>query len=371
MLEYLAAGAASGVASSIVQGDMNRTLQAQQYRNQRALNEQGFKLGQLAQRQSVPNLVESAKRAGMSPLAVLGQSFTPAVSSGGEAAGASASAPNFDFVSALAAEEQVKNMRLQNDLLEREVNKGKDADNSFVISYRETLEREKSDLQKQMSESHGTNAQELQTRINDIDASLEKLKDPNYRATVGILEGYKAGAETAKKSFEIVNNFLEGKLNKDVLVKKLGNGTADILSSVPKYERDELRARIDSIRQVIAESESKEKLNDQTVLKLQADITALGQQVLRANLNDPNFLKYMFGKDSEEYKNWSETDFREKAYQVGTAVVSSVAGGGSIAVLNHGLRMIERNKVEELPQNTNPHPAGYQGNSPFPNAYGN
>ena len=101
MLEYLAAGAASGVAGSLVQGDMNKAAQARQYRNQRALNQQGFQLSQLAQRQSASNLVESAKRAGLSPLAVLGQQFTPAVSSGGEAAGVSASAPNFDSDSAI------------------------------------------------------------------------------------------------------------------------------------------------------------------------------------------------------------------------------------------------------------------------------
>lgn len=340
MLEYLAAGAGEGAANSILGNTLgyynNVNLQRQQFNNQKKLNKQGYELAQMAQRNSASNLVESAKRAGLSPLAVLGQAFTPAVSSGGEAAPAHFdTAPmNLGIVETVLAAKQAEHQDLENQKLRTEVNRMKDEDDSFVIGYRQNLEREKADLQDQMKSGKGDKSA-LENRVAEIDASIKKLDDPKYSGTVGILEGYKKSAEQSKASFDIVNNFLQGKLDKDVLVKKLGNGTASVLATVPKAERAQLRQNIEHVKQLVAESESKESLNDQTVQKLQVDIEAIGNQILHANLNDPNFIKYMFGEDSEIYKNWASTDRRERAYKIGEAVVSGIATGGALGLINH------------------------------------
>lgn len=341
----LAGSAFSGIAGSTIGSilgyGMNANLQRQQFQNEKALMQKSFEYGQRAQENAAANLVRGAKAAGLSPLAVLGQSFSAAQGPSGNAVGASVAAPNVDLSGMMLAASQARLANAEAKNKELTVKHRLDADNAFVETYRGMLQREKVDILDQLKNSKG-DPSNLNTRLAEIDASLDKLKDPNYSATVGIMEGYKAGAETAKYNFDIVNNFLQGKLDKDILVKKLGNGTADILATVPSAERADLVARIKHAKQLIAESESKEKLNDETVLKLQAEITAIGNQLLHANLNDPNFIKYMFGEDSEMYKNWDATDKRDRAYKVGQAVLEGIATGGAIGVMNHGLRMLEK-----------------------------
>lgn len=380
MLEYLAAGAGEGAANSILGNTFgyhnNVNLQRQQFNNQKKLNKQGYELAQMAQRNSASNLVESAKRAGLSPLAVLGQAFTPAVSSGGEAASAhfDSSPVHLGIVESVLAAKQAEHQDLENQKLRTEVNRMKDEDDSFVIGYRQNLEREKADLQDQLKSGKGDKSG-VENRIAEIDASIKKLDDPKYSGTVGILEGYKKSAEQSKASFDVVNNFLQGKLDKDVLVKKLGNGTANILATVPKVERAQLRQNIEHAKQLIAESESKESLNDQTVQKLQVDIEAIGNQLLHANLNDPNFIKYMFGEDSEIYKNWESTDRRERAYKVGEAVLSGIATGGALGVINYSLRSFKKRSENSNGNSLNPevnhspHSRSSSNGNPFPYIY--
>lgn len=380
MLEYLAAGAGEGAANSILGNTLgyhnNVNLQRQQFNNQKKLNQQGFELAQMAQRESASNLVESAKRAGLSPLAVLGQAFTPAVSSGGEAATAhfDAAPMHLGLVETVLAAKQAEHQELENQKLRTEVNRMKDEDDSFVIGYRQNLEREKADLQDQLKFGKGDKSA-VENRIAEIDTSIKKLDDPNYSGTVGILEGYKKSAEQSKASFDIVNNFLQGKLDKDVLVKKLGNGTASVLATVPRAERAQLQQNIEHVKQLIAESESKESLNDQTVQKLQVDIEAIGNQILHANLNDPNFIKYMFGEDSEVYKNWASTDRRERAYKIGEAVVSGIATGGALGLINHSLKSLNNKRQQNSGNvlnsevNHSPHSHSSNNGNPFPYIY--
>lgn len=337
MLEELAFGAGVGTASAGVGSALsyfgNKALQEQQYQNQQKLMNKSYALGQSAQRASASNLVQGAKAAGLSPLAVLGQSFSAAQGPSGEASGASMQVPTPDIAGAVQA---VANARLANseaDLKQKELSRENDADNAFVVTYRQSLERELADLKDQQK-----NGADVSGRIAEVEASIAKLDDPNYAGTVGILKGIQSGADYNKANFDVVNNYLNGRLDKQVLIKKFGNGTADALANIPVQNQKKMAEDIKYVQQLIAESESKEKLNDQTVLEAQAKIQQIGNDILHANLNDPNFIKSFYGEKSPEWKNWTDTQWREEAFRVGEKVIEGVATGSALAVVNQGFK---------------------------------
>ena len=80
------------------------------------------------------------------------------------------------------AAKQAEHQDLENQKLRTEVNRMKDEDDSFVIGYRQNLEREKADLQDQMKSGKGDKSA-LENRVAEIDASIKKLDDPKYSGT--------------------------------------------------------------------------------------------------------------------------------------------------------------------------------------------
>lgn len=314
------------------------------YERQKNLMIKKRKMDQAAAINAYPNMVQSMRMAGLNPAAASGQSpiAFPAASASADFAGTMPINPQVDLVAAQLDKLNAEKENVQEDTRsKRNTNDITDAANDAAAqTWVSSIDREIKDLEGQLSKTtDSAKRDELQARIGQLTDSKAAISDPDFRGALGIAQGFKSGAEGAKANFDIVNNYLQGKLDQNVLAKKLSNGTADILATVPHVEREQLRTNIEHIRQLIAESESKEELNDQQVFKLQTEIEQIGDIVLRARLSDENFLRTMAKEapTAAERKAWegrldnlTDTEFRKLKYDVGSGIVKGLATGGAI-----------------------------------------
>lgn len=215
------------------------------------------------------------------------------------------------------------------------------ANDASAQSYIETIDREISDLNTELRklDEDSDKYQEISDRIKTLEDSKAKVQDPNFRGALGLAEGLKSGAEGSKARFDAIISYLNGSRDAAVARKQLGNGTVDALARMPVLQKRKLAQDIEHVKQLIAESESKEELNDKQVEKLTAEIESIGNQILLARLNDENFLRTMAkeAETQEERKAWegrldnlTDTEFRKLKYDVGAGVIKGVATGGAL-----------------------------------------
>lgn len=285
--------------------------------------------------------VEGARMAGLNPAMLNGQQ--PAVQSVSQG-----SAPQGENVELnpqdMLLMAQVDNIKAQTNKTKEEteqvhkVNEITDtANDAAKATYLEHLDRQIADLTDQASKFKPGSKEydSLMDRVDQLNASKEKVNDPAFVGALGIAQGMKSGAESVKADFDAVNGFLNGRLDKNVLLKKnMDPGIVDAIASMPKLQKEHLAQSIEQIKQAIAESESKEELNDKTVEKIQKEIESIGNEMLHRNLSDPVYIRTHYGVDSKEWKAWTDQQWRDNAFKVGTAVLQGVATGGAIGAAN-------------------------------------
>lgn len=227
------------------------------------------------------------------------------------------------------------------------------ANDAAAATYIQGIDRELTDLNAELRkiDENDPRYKEIEDRIAMLNDSKAKVNDPLFVGALGIAQGIKSGAEAQKANFDAVNNYLKGRIDRDVLERQLKDPSIrNALAKLPREQYREIMARINNIKQLTAESESKEALNDQQVLKLQADIEQIGDTVLRARLSDENYVRNMISDCKRRLKNnpndvdaqqelkiWengldnlTETEFRKLKYDVGAGIVKGVATGGAI-----------------------------------------
>lgn len=262
-------------------------------------------------------------------------------------------------------EEEAEGVKKQNEITDT-------ANSAAAVTYVEGIDRELTDLNAQLRKIDENNPRyaEIEKRISMLEASKAKVNDPSFVGALGIAQGIRSGSDAQKSNFDAVNNYLKGRIDKDVLERQLKDPSIrNALAKLPREQYREVMTRIDNIRQLIAESESKEELNDQQVEKLRVDIEQIGDTMLRSRLSDENYVRNMISdckrrlknnpndKDAaQELKIWeggldnlTDTEFRKLKYDVGAGVVKGVATGGAIGgvsslankILNGGKGKVE------------------------------
>lgn len=297
------------------------------------------------------NTVQGMKMAGLNPAIANDSQPVQAspVSKGSGAKGENVELSPQD----LLIQAQAKNLDAQTEKIKEEAGAEKrknditDTSNDAAkATYLEHIDRQVAELTDEAGKLKKDSAEygRLMDRIDQLNASKEKVKDPKFVGALGIADGIRSGAEAVKSDFDVINNFLRGKMDKEVLVKKFGKNVAEDLARMPKLQRQQLEETITHIQQMVAESESKEKLNDQTVLKLQQDIMNLGNEMIHRNLADPVWIRTHLGEDSKEWKAWTDQQWRDNAFKVGTSILQGVATGGALGAVNSMLNGTVGNK---------------------------
>lgn len=278
--------------------------------------------------------VEGARMAGLNPAMLNGQQ--PAVQSVSQG-----SAPKGENVELNPADmllmAQKENLEANTEKTEAEAKaqeKANDitdtANDSVVQGVVQDLSKEYEDLEQSLAKLKPDTVEynKVQGRMHQISKMLDKVNDPSFKGALGIVKGTEAARENTKHRMGILNEYLNGRISNSVAEKELGNGTIDALARMPKLTRQKLSADIDAVKQQIAESESREELNDKTVEELTAKITQIGQEILQQRVNDPNLIKELFGVDSKEWKNYTDTEWRKFGFEVGKTIVT---GGALLA----------------------------------------
>lgn len=340
------AGFAAGIGTGIVNNMMARDAANLSYRRQLGMMEKQNAMN-MANARSMPEVqVHGLRMAGFNPAMITGagNQAAPTVSQG------NVDMPQtipFNAQDALVMA-QIENVKANTDKTreeERGVKNANDitdvANDAAAQSYIETIDREITDLNAEMRKvDEGSDKyQQMADRINTLEESKAKVQDPNFRGALGLAKGLKSGAEGSKARFDAIVSYLNGSRDAAVARKQLGNGTVDALARMPVLQKRKLSQDIEHVKQMIAESESKEELNDKQIEKLTADIESIGNQILLARLSDENFLRTMAkeAETPEERKAWegrldnlTDTEFRKLRYDVGAGIIKGVVTGGTI-----------------------------------------
>lgn len=260
--------------------------------------------------------------------------------------------------------EETRGVKQANDITDA-------ANSAAATTYIQGLDREITDLNAQLRklDENDPHYAEIEKRIATLEASKAKVNDPNFVGALGIAQGIRSGAEAQKANFDAVNNYLQGRIDRDVLERRLKDPSIrNALAKMPREQYRELMARINNIKQLTAESESKEALNDQTVLKLQTEIEQIGDLVLRSRLSDENYMRDMVKAAEEavkadpnnaeaqnELKFWkngleslTDTEFRKLKYDVGAGVVKGIATGSALGTAGGLANKILNGKTKDV-----------------------
>ena len=225
--------------------------------------------------------------------------------------------------------EEERGIKQKNDIVDT-------ANNAAVQGYLAQWNREQEDLEKAREGMDPDSEQynKLTARIKELEKMKGEVTDPGFAGALGIVEGTKAAGDNAMHNLRILGEYLKGAMSNAVAQKQLNNGTVDALASMPKLAKEKLAEDIEHVRQSIEVLKSQKDLNEEQVNKLKAEIQSIGDAVLRANLNDPNMIKSRYGVDSKEWKNWTDTQWRNAAFDVGKGIVQGAALGGGLGMVN-------------------------------------
>lgn len=349
MLASLAAGAAiTGVNNMLSEYHANKA-----HERQLELMEKQNAMNRVNALSAYSTQVHGMRMAGLNPASLEGAGNPNVAAPVSQGSAAQAENVQLDPMN-LLLNAQVRNVEAQTNKTNQEaeavakVNQQTDAANDAAkASYLEHLERQIADLTDEAAKlPKGSKEYEhIMDRIDKLNASKERVNDPQFVGALGIAQGIYSAAEAVKADFDTVNNFLRGRMDKKVLIKQgMDPGTVDSLAGMPRYAKEHLVASIDNIKQNIAESESREKLNDQQILKLQQDILNIGNEILHRNLNDPVWIRTNLGEDSKEWKAWTDQQWRDNAFKVGTSVLQGIATGTTLGAVSKFLTPVQQPK---------------------------
>ncbi len=260
-------------------------------------------------------------------------------------------------------EEETEGVKKQNEITDT-------ANNAAVRGYLSGWNREQEDLEAALKKMKPDTPEynKAKGRIEEIEKMKGQIVDPTFRGALGIATGTEAAKDETKNRMSILHEYLIGAMNNSVAERKLGNGTVSALAGMTVAEKKKLDQDIEKVKQDIAESESKEKLNDQTVLKLKEDVIEIGDRVFRAQLNDRVYARYQINRykamdpktvvDEEHgitaeqmLKVWegnfdalNNEQWRNAAFEVGKSVITGAATGGAIGAANSVLNQVGKGK---------------------------
>ena len=310
------------------------------------------------------NAVQGAKLAGLNP-AMMGQTNPQAAT---VSQGTAAKAENVELNAAnaltLAQAKQIEAETAKTDAETQAIQNTNDewnaANDAAKTGIMQDFNTEIEDLEKTLKNTKPDteNYNKISGRINEVRKMRDRLSDDSYRGAVGILKGTSAARGNTKERMGILTEFLNGVIDRSVALKKLDNGTVDALAEMPTLTKNKLAKDIKHVDQMIAESESKEKLNDQTVNLMAKQIEKIGQDILDFQLSNENYVRFMAEFATKEVKdkdgnvirtepdeakrelykkhilnNLTDTEKRKWAYDTGSKVISGVATGGTAGAI--------------------------------------
>lgn len=315
------AGAAVGGFETALQYKLNADEAKKAFERQQKLLRQEYDYNQLAQKESAANLVESAKRAGLSPVAVTGQSFSPAGASASGVSAAQVSKPELSPDKVVNAMDlmgaQVANLKAQNSNIAADT-RGKEIDNA-----------RKEDADSVVNENFRSHFQAIVDKfsklgidVSDLENKIDEIDSGDRKYTVGALmtnelfERYRAKFNENLPSYD--------KAYLDTIVANLRANNEKLWTALEQKDIAEFRKLKNEVVNVYEQTQklvTSQKLDNAQVAKLEQEIKEITQRMRQAVANDPN-LALEVG-DIDAFERYMLMDVYNRALDFGAGILNA------------------------------------------------
>lgn len=333
-----AAGVAAGVGETLLQHDLNERSAEKAFQRQQKLLRQEFDYNQKAQRNSVVNMRKSAEDAGLSPLALLGQGFSPAGASASGVSAASVSKPDlrpdrttaqFDQMAAQTAvlQKQLDDIQAGIDLKNSQKENVDEDTESKKLGNEQTRDanqaanenmREHIQGMKDLYKSLGIDTSALDAKLDDIDTGARVYTQGAIRLN-NEFEKYR------KDLLENVPRYEQANFDYKVAeLKKNNPKIAEAIATLPLSEQGKLEADITKIYSEAYKLQTAAQLDAQKIDEIQTNIKALVQHMKSEYLSDPRLM--LADDDYAHFASWLGMDVYEKGMSVLQSLIQMRSG---------------------------------------------
>lgn len=360
-----AAGVAAGVGETLLQHDLNERSAEKAFQRQQKLLRQEFDYNQKAQRNSVVNMRKSAEDAGLSPLALLGQGFSPAGASASGVSAASVSKPDlrpdrttaqFDQMAAQTAvlQKQLDDIQAGIDLKNSQKDNVDEDTESKKLGNEQTRDanqaanenmREHLQGLKQLFESLGADASSIDAKIDDIDQGVRVYTQGAIRLN-SEFEKYR------KDLLENVPRYEQTNFDYKVAqLKKNNPQIAEAIASLPVSEQDKINAEITKIYADAFKAQTSAQLDAHKINEIETNVKALTQRMKSEYLRDPRLM--LSDSDYAHFASWLGMDVYEKGMNTLQALIQMRSGQAGAQLLQDA-KQSGAEKLEQMKQEGRP-----------------
>lgn len=332
------AGAGAGVGETYLQYKLNEKSAEKAFQRQQKLLREEYDYNQQAQRNSISNMRKSAEDAGLSPLAILGQGFSPAGASASGVSAASVARPNlrpdstaarFDQTNAQVAvmQKQLDDIQASIDLKKSQKDnvdadtEGKNLDNASNRDANAAANedmREHFEVLKDLYSSLGIDTSDIEARLDDIDKGVRVYTQGAIRLN-SEFEKYR------KDLLENVPRYEQTNFDYKVARLKANNPKiAEAIATLPVSEQHKIDADIVKIYSEAYKLQTAAQLDAQKIDEIQTNIKAMVQRMKSEYLRDPRLM--LADEDYAHFASWLGMDVYEKGMSVLQSLIQMRSG---------------------------------------------
>lgn len=350
------AGAAAGGAETYIQYKLNQKEAQKAFERQQKLLRQEYDYNQKAQRNSVANMVQSAKDAGLSPVAMTGQSFSPAGASASGVSAASVSRPELspDRTMAQNAQvaqqvdlmgQQIKDLQASIDLKEAQKNNVNESTRGTRI---DNMHKEDADMavHENMREHLVGLSDALKKLGQDttwIDQKIQDIDNGDRSYTTGALQANKLFEEYRRSHTANIPVYSEAQFQYKIAeLKRQNPKIAEAIATLPVSERGKLEADIVKLYAEAYKLQTSAQLDASNIDYLETQSKSLVQRMKSEYLRDPRLM--LSDEDYAHFASWLGMDVYEKGMSVLQGLIQARAG----ALNSEALQEMKQEGAETL-----------------------
>lgn len=332
------AGAGAGAGETYLQYKLNEKSAEKAFQRQQKLLREEYDYNQQAQRNSISNMRKSAEEAGLSPLAILGQGFSPAGASASGVSSASVARPNlrpdataarFDQTNA-----QVAVMQKQLDDIQASIDlKKSQKDNVDADTESKDLEnasnRDANQAANENMREHLVGLKELFKSLNvdtsSIDAKIDDIDKGVRVYTQGAIRLNSEFEKYRKDLLENIPRYEQANFDYKVAeLKKNNPKIAEAIATLPISEQDKIEAEITKIYSEAYKLQTSAQLDASKIDEIETNIKAMVQRMKSEYLSDPRLM--LKDEDYASFASWLGMDVYEKGMSVLQSLIQMRSG---------------------------------------------
>lgn len=350
------AGVGAGVGETYLQYKLNEKSAEKAFQRQQKLLREEYDYNQQAQRNSISNMRKSAEEAGLSPIAILGQGFSPAGASASGVSSASVARPNLRPDSTAARFDQtaaqVEVLKKQLDDIQASIDlKGAQKENVDEDTRTKSMDNDmKVDANQAVNEDMLVHLRGLRSvmhsvgmDVSQIDKQIKELEEGERGYSMGSLMANLQFEDYRKKHLLNLPAYHEGMFNYKVAqIKNKYPAIAEAIAKRPQDEQHKIWSDIEKAYAEAYKAMSSGSLDVKKAQEIDANIQNTLQIIKQRYLSDPRLM--IAEEDYSHFSTWLGMDVYEKGFGLLTDVIKARLG----AMNAENLQQMKQAGAEDL-----------------------